>query len=205
MEQSIFNLSKIQFPVKFTFKVTTLANDFVAKDANDQTIAYVRSKLFRFKEDVNVYEDETRSILKYNIKANQWIDWSATYIFTDASGNDVGRVMRKGAKSLWKAHYEIYDENQQQDLLIKENNGWIKVGDAVLSEIPILGMLTGYFLNPSYTVSRPDGTPVIHLKKDASFFGRRFTLTKLNEFEKGEEERVILGLMMMILLERRRG
>jgi hypothetical protein len=30
-------------------------------------------------------------------------------------------------------------------------------------------------------------------------------MEKLAEFERGEEERVLLGLMMMILLERQRG
>jgi len=30
-------------------------------------------------------------------------------------------------------------------------------------------------------------------------------IEKLEEFDKGEEERILLGLMMMILLERRRG
>jgi len=59
--------------------------------------------------------------------------------------------------------------------------------------------------NPSYIVSRPDGTQVVRLQKQPSFFGRRFVVTQFGPFEQGEEVRILLGLMMMILLERRRG
>jgi hypothetical protein len=35
--------------------------------------------------------------------------------------------------------------------------------------------------------------------------GRKFKVEKSGDFEDGEEDRIVLGLMMMILLERRRG
>ena len=198
-------MNNIQFPVSLNFKITTLANDFTATDANGNTIAYVKQKMFKFVEDVSVFNDQSKSQLNYSIKANKWLDFSAAYNFTNATGTELGKIVRKGWASIWKARYEIYDENQQQDLLIQEENGWIKVFDALLTEIPFVGLLTGYFFNPSYIVTRPDGTQVVRLKKEASFFGRKFSVNKLGEFEKGEEERIILGLTMMILLERRRG
>ncbi len=198
-------MKNIQFPLTLSFKISTLANDFVARDANNMTVAYVKQKMFKFVEDVSVFSDDSKTNLLYNIKANKWLDFSASYNFTNNTGMELGRIVRKGWSSIWKARYEIYDENQQQDLLIQEENGWIKVLDALMFEIPLLGLLSGYFLNPSYMVTRPDGTPVIRLKKEASFFGRNFSVNKLTEFQKGEEERIVLGLMMMILLERRRG
>lgn len=72
-------------------------------------------------------------------------------------------------------------------------------------EIPILGIISGYFFNPSYIVARPDGTILARLKKEPSFWGRKFSLNTLSKFEKGEEERLVLGLMMMILFRRSRG
>ncbi len=198
-------MTNLQFPLNFTFKISTLTNDFIAKDATGNYLGFVRQKMLKLVDEVQVFTDETRSALKYTIKANKWIDFSATYTFTNAQGKEVGRIARKGWASMWKAHYEIFDENQQPDLVVREENGWVKVADAVLREIPLLGILTGYLFNPAYIVSRPDGTLVVRLKKEASFFGRRFTVSKINEFEQGEEERIVLGLMMMILLERRRG
>jgi hypothetical protein len=198
-------LKNLSFPLTFTFKISTFSNDFIVEDANGKVIHFVRQKLFKFIEEVQVFNNESKSQALYTIKANKWIDFSAAYIFTDARGLEIGRVARKGWASIWKARYEIYDENRVQDLFISEENGWIKVGDAVLGEIPLLGIFTGYLFNPAYLVTRPDGTQVAKLKKEPSFFGRRFTVSKVADFQQGEEERLVLSLMMMILLERRRG
>jgi uncharacterized protein YxjI len=198
-------MNLLQFPLDLTFKITTLSNDFVAQDANGQTVAYVRQKMLKLIEEVQVFSDESRSELIYTIKANKWIDFSASYAFTGRNGNDLGRIARKGWASLWKANYDIFDENQMKDLHVREENPWSKVFDSLLCEVPVVNLLTGYFFHPSYSVTRPDGTKVARLRKVASFFGRRFVIEKLDEFESGEEERILLGLMMMILLERSRG
>jgi hypothetical protein len=161
--------------------------------------------MLKLKEEVQVFSNESRSELRYVIKADRWLDFTATYTFTDSRGYELGKIARKGWASLWKAHYEILDERQQQDLLIREENPWAKVFDSMLGEVPVLGMLTGYLFHPAYIVTRPDGTLVARLTKEPSFFGRRFTIHKLTGFETGEEQRILLGLMMLILLERNRG
>jgi uncharacterized protein YxjI len=198
-------MNNLRFPLQLVFKISTFSNDFTVRDANGETTAYVKQKMFKLIESIDVFTDESQKTKQYNIKANQWLDFSAAYIFRNSEGNEIGSVARKGWASIWKARYEVFDENKKADLLIQEENGWVKVLDALLGEIPILGMFTGYFFNPSYSVARPDGTLVARLKKDASFFGRKFSVQNLAAFEAGEEERIVLSLMMMILLERRRG
>jgi len=198
-------MDTLNYPLNFKFKIGTLSNDFTAKDANDQTIAYVRQKLFKLKEKVVVFSDETKATEKYHIKANKWLDFNTAYNFTNTEGDNLGKVARKGWKSLWKAKYELYDEADQQDLVLQEENPWVKVMDAVLLEVPLLNLLSGYLFNPKYTIKRPDGTLVARVSKQKSFFGRKFTIDKLAEFENGEELRILLGSMMMLLLERRRG
>ena len=198
-------LEQNNYPIQFKFRITTLHNDFTATDALGNTLAFVKQKLFKFKEHVKVFADVSQAELKYEIRASQWLDFNASYAFTNAEGKNMGRIVRKGWRSLWKASYLIYDENDQQDLVIQEKNAWVKVWDGLLGEIPIVGMFTGYLFNPSYLLARPDGTLVCSFKKESSFFGRNFTLHKEAAFEAGEEERILLGLMMMVLLERRRG
>lgn len=198
-------MNSMQFPLQLTFKVTTLSNDFVATDATGNTIAYVRQKMLRLLEEVQVFNNESRSELNYTIRANRWLDFNSTYTFTNRMGYEVGRIVRKGWASLWKAHYEIFDEKQQSDLIIREENPWAKIFDSMLGEIPLLGILSGYLFHPSYIVTRPNGSEVVRLTKQPSFWGRKFTVDKLSNFESGEEERIVLGLMMMILLERQRG
>lgn len=204
MEQTDL-LEQNYYPLSFKFRVTTLHNDFTATDALGNTRAYVKQKLFKLKEHVSVFADDSQTELKYEIRANKWLDFNTTYSFTTADGKQIGRVARKGWRSIWKASYEIYDENDQQDLVIQEKSAWVKVWDSLLSEVPLLGIFTGYFFNPSYTLTRPDGTLVCLFKKEASFLGRQFTLHQEAKFEKGEEERILLSMMMMVLLERRRG
>lgn len=193
------------YPLKFQFKISTFSNDFVAKDNEGQTIAYVRQKLFKLKEKVIVYNDESKSKEIFHINADKWLDFNTVYNFSSADGVELGKVARKGWASLWKAKYELYDEQGQQDLIIEEDNPWTKFWDGLLMEVPVLNFFTGYFFNPTYSVKRPDGTVVGKFSKEKSFFGRRFTYDKLEDYEKGEELRALLGLMMMVLLERRRG
>lgn len=195
----------MQFPLNFTFKITTISNDFRVNDATGAEVAFVRQKLFKLKEEVQVFNDESRSQLIFTVKANKWLDFSASYVFYDNQQRELGRIVRRGWKSLWKSSYDIYDENQKQDFSVNEENPLIKVFDGLFGDIPILGMFTGYFFNPTYLVTRPDGTAIARLSKEKSFFGRRFSVDKLAEFETGEENRLLLGLMMMILLERQRG
>jgi hypothetical protein len=198
-------MNSLQFPLDLTFKIGTLSNDFVIKDANEMTVGYVRQKMMKLVEEVQVYTDESRSELNYTIRANKWLDFSASYAFIDKNGREIGRVARKGWASLWKANYDIFDESQMKTLFVREENPWAKVMDSVMSEIPVLNFFTGYFFHPTYAVSRQDGTKVVRLSKVSSFFSRRFVIDKLVSLEKGEEERIVLGLMMLILLERRRG
>ena len=77
----------------------------------------------------------------------------------------------------------------------------------MFGEIPILGMFTGYFFNPSYKVTKlgNEDEILVRLKKLPSFLGKEFEVTALKELDADDDQRIILGLMMMILLERRRG
>lgn len=193
------------YPLNFQFKVTSLANDFNVKDANGNSLAYVRQKMFKLKEAISVFSNENRSELLYKINADRIIDFNASYSFTNADEEIIGRIGRKGAKSILKAHYEIFNKDNKQEFVINEENPWAKVGDAVLGEIPVVGMFTGYFCNPRYAVKRVDGTIIARLSKEASFMGRKFKLEKLSELNEGEGERMVLAIMMMSLLERRRG
>ncbi|MEM5564563.1 hypothetical protein WNY78_05590 [Psychroserpens sp. AS72] len=198
-------MKDLNFPISFTFNVTTLSNDFTAKDASGKTIAYVRQKMFKLKEAISIYDNTNKTNLTHTIKADQWIDFSAAYSFKNAQGKEIGKIARKGWASIWKAHYELIDQHQNLQYHIREDNAWVKVMDNMLGNIPILGGFTGYLFNPSYTVTDLNGQAICQLKKEPSFFGRKFKLSKLKPIDNDDDERIILGFMMMVLLERRRG
>lgn len=81
---------------------------------------------------------------------------------------------------------------------------WVKVMDSILGGIPDLSMLTRYLFNPTYLLNDTSGNIIVKMKKKPSFFGSDFELLKVGEMD-SDDDRIILGLMMMVLLERRRG
>ncbi len=199
-------LQNLNYPLDFKFKITTLSSDFNITDKNGNYVAYVRQKMFKLKEDVIIFNDETRSRELFRIQANQWIDFNASYSITDLeNGKTFGRLARKGMRSLWKSYYDVLDENNALKFQISEDNAWVKVLDGFIGEIPIVGMFTGYFLNPSYTVKDSAGKEYFRLKKMPSLIGRRFQLDRLIDIDDEDESLVVLSLLMMVLLERERG
>jgi hypothetical protein len=198
-------MKDIEFPVKFQFKISTFSNDFTATDATGDIVAYVKQKMFKLKEDINIYADESKQRINYTIRADRWLDFSAAYSFYDADGTEIGKIVRKGWRSFWKAEYQIIDQFEKEQYTVREEKGWVKVVDSLMGEIPFLGLLTGYFFNPTYLLKNMEGKEIVRLSKEASFFGRNFELTKLSEIDNDDDDRIMLGLMMMILLERRRG
>ncbi len=195
----------MNYPLNLSFKLLALASQIYIRDANGQLIGYVKQKLFKLKEDINIFADEQQTQHLFNIKADRVIDFSARYNFTDAQGRGLGSIKRKGMRSIFKAHYLIFDENESQIMEVHEESGWVKVFDALLGEVPILGMFTGYFFNPSYMVTRMDGSQVARLKKQPAFMEGIFSLEPLVQVAGDEESRLLLSILTMTLLERMRG
>jgi hypothetical protein len=106
---------------------------------------------------------------------------------------------------MWKAEYDFVDQKDQPQYKVQEANAWVRIADSILGGIPVIGVFTGYLFNPTYNVTNKAGQIVVKLKKMPSFFGKEFELTKFADIDEDDKERVMLGLMMMILLERRRG
>lgn len=194
----------MQYPLELTFKLWALAPQISVADSQSNLVFYVKQKLFKLKEAITIFADEERTRPLYYIKADRIIDFSARYDFTDSNGNYVGAVKRRGLKSLWKARYDIFD-GEATNLNIQEQNPWVKVADALLAEIPILGLFTGYVFNPVYLVSRTDGTVVMRLEKIPTFLSRKFIIKPVDQLSDREEQQVLLSLIMMLLLERHRG
>jgi uncharacterized protein YxjI len=195
----------MNYPLKLSFKLIAIASQIYIRDANGELLGYVKQKLLKLKEDINVFADEQQTQHLYNIKADRVLDFSAKYNFTDFRGSVIGGIKRKGMRSIFKAHYEIFDPSGVQSMEIHEESAWVKVIDAVVGELPIIGMFTGYFFNPAYIVSRADGTAIARLQKQPAFFEGVFELQKLAELSEDEEARVLLSVLTMTLLERGRG
>jgi hypothetical protein len=194
----------MNYPLHISFKILALARQLAVTDASGSLVFYVKQKAFKLKESVTVFADATQTQPLYSINANKILDFSASYQFADTQGTPIGSVRRQGMKSLWKAHYDVFD-GESPVMVIKEENAWTKVLDALLGEIPVVGMFTGYLFHPAYLVTRPDGAVVMRLEKQPAFFEGKFIVQKHAELNQTEETRALLSLIMMVLLERSRG
>ena len=194
----------MQYPLNLSFKLLTFGQRIVATDASNNVVMFIKQKMFKLKEKVEVYNDQQQSQLIFRIEADRILDFSANYSFTDAAGNEWGSVRRKGMRSLWAAHYEIIQDGIV-DMEIREESPMKKVLESILGEIPVVGLIAVYFLNPSYIVSRPDGAPLLKLTKKPAIFEGKFVLEKLGEMPEDDELRSLLAILMLVLLERARG
>ncbi len=195
----------MNYPLQLSFKLLAIASQIYIRDANGNLLGYVKQKLFKFKENIDVFADEGQTQHLFNIKADRVLDFSAGYNLTSANGQTIGSVKRRGMRSIFKANYEVYGGSGSQVMQINEENGWIKVVDGLLGEVPLLGMFTGYFFNPSYIVSRLDNAPVARLQKQPAFFEGVFRLELLGPVSNDEETLLLLSVLTMTLLERSRG
>ena len=195
----------MNYPVDFTFKLLALASQIYVRDGNGNLIGYVKQKLFKLKEDINVFADEGQTKQLFNIKADRIIDFSANYRFSDSSGRHLGNIKRQGMRSIWKASYDIFNASGQQVLKIHEESAWVKVLDALIGELPVVGMFTGYLFNPAYLIERMDGTVLMRLAKQPAFFEGKFQLSPQGQATQEEETLALLGALTMTLLERMKG
>ncbi len=194
----------MNFPLEIKFKLLALAQQLSITDAGGALVFYVRQKAFKLREAITVFADTEQTRPLYRIDAEKILDFSGRYNFTDTEGRHLGSIRRQGMRSIWRAHYDIYD-GQQIVLTVREESAWTKVFDSLFGELPIVGMFSGYLFHPAYIVTRPEGSAVLRMRKEPAFFEGRFTVEKLGVLGEEEELRATLGLIMMILLERARG
>jgi hypothetical protein len=194
----------LNYPLTFSFKIVAFNPQVKVTDASGQTVLYVKQKALALKEDVKIFADEGQQRQLYQLKANKIIDFSAQYNITSATGQPMGAVKRQGMRSMFKATYNIVDVSGGEAGLIHEENGWVKVADALLGELPFVGILSGYFFNPAYLVDYR-GQTALYLKKQPAFLEGRFTVEKRGSFSDADEGLLLSSIVMALMLERTRG
>ncbi len=118
-------------------QVFALAGKFRVYDPSENLVLFSEQKMFRLREDIRVYSDESKSQEVLTIKARQIIDFSAAYDVMDSmTGEKVGVLRRKGWRSLLRDEWEVLDASDQLRGLLFEDS----VGLALLRRL-LLGSL----------------------------------------------------------------
>jgi uncharacterized protein YxjI len=95
-------------------KVLAIAPQFQIFDEQGGLLLYCRQKIFKLKEDIRVYADDSQTHEILTIKARSIIDFSASYDVFDAQQRvQVGALRRRGLRSILRDTWEILDANDQ--------------------------------------------------------------------------------------------
>ena len=201
-------LSNAVYPLFVSFKILAFAPQLQITDSEGRSLVYVKQKLFKFKEKVELFTDKSKSTQLGTIKANKVLDWSARYFFESNNGAEIGSVGRKGMRSIWKASYETFNPGENTpDYSITEENPISKIFDSLVGEIPIIGMLSSYLFNPKYLATqKTSGEGVMRVTKKPALWEGKFQIDKLSQTLTPQQElNLIFSFIMLLLLERSRG
>lgn len=201
-----------QYPLDLRFKLIALAPRIIVTDASGQEVLFVSQKVFKLKEDIRVFTNQSKDQEVFRINAEKVFDFNTRYNFHNSSNDaHLGSVKAKGWRSIWRATYHIDEPSEQQTHYIKEDNPWVKIWDALFTEIPFVNLFAGYVFHPSYTCYKgtdreDESQPVMQLKKESAFFEGRYKIELLDpDITRIEEARALLSFMLMVQFMRRRG
>jgi uncharacterized protein YxjI len=198
----------ILYPLTATFRFFALSPEIQVRDANDQLLLQVKQKLLSLREDTTVFADLEKTVALYRMKADRVIGFRAVHHITRLADNMViGAVRAAGLRSIWQARYSITDGQDQVVLNVREENPWIKVIDALVDEIPLVGPLISMFINPRYLMEDSNGVLQYRITKKRSFVGRNFLLEQIGQDNRPDldERLVALALIQVVFLERNSG
>lgn len=95
-------------------QVFALTGKFRYYDPQGNLVMFSEQKMFRLREDIRVFSDESKSQEVLQIEARQIIDFSAAYDVIDCAYNQkVGVLRRRGMRSILRDEWEVLDANDQ--------------------------------------------------------------------------------------------
>ncbi len=105
--------SIFQFPTYVLKRqAIALTGKFRFYDPAGRLVMFSEQKMFRLREDIRVFSDESKSQEVLSIQARQILDFSAAYDVVDSAYNQkVGVLRRRGLQSLLRDEWEVLDAN----------------------------------------------------------------------------------------------
>ncbi|MDO9537911.1 MAG: hypothetical protein Q7J68_06295 [Thermoplasmata archaeon] len=91
-------------------KVLTLWNKYWIEDQQGNILGFSKMKMFKLKEDIRIYTDESMTNELFSIQQQQILDIWGTFAVMDTQDCILGYIKRKAlASSFVRDEYEVYD------------------------------------------------------------------------------------------------
>lgn len=205
----------LSYPLQVKMPIFTLSPELHLEDSRGQNLLTFKQKIWTLREATMVFADKAKRQPLYTLQADRVIGFGAKHFIRRMDGTLIGVFENDGLRSLWRARYWVKDAQGNPIYHAAEENPWISLIDglfSLLDEIPIVGLFTGligmafsYFINPSYLLKDSYGNLRYRIRKQRSFFERRFLLEPIEAVPEEWEEFTLLALMRLVQLERRQG
>jgi len=179
-------------------KVFDIAPKFMFYDPQGTQIGFLKQKLFKLKEDIRLYTDESMTQELLLIKARSIIDFSAAYDVTDPQTQQkVGALKRKGMKSIIRDEWLILDAADREIGLLQEDSSAL----ALFRRLIDLGSL----IPQSFTFSM-DGQPIGEAKQNFNPFVRKLNVDMTRDPGRKLDRRLVAAAVVLLLaIEGRQG
>ena len=104
-------------------QVFALTGKFRLYDPQGRLVMFSEQKMFRLREDIRVYADESKSRELLYIQARQILDFSAAYDVIDSQSRmKIGVLRRKGLKSIVQDEWELLNASDQPVGILHEDS-----------------------------------------------------------------------------------
>ena len=159
-----------------------------------QPFCFVRQKMFKFKEDIRFYVDESRSVELMRIKARQRFDPRARYDVTAADGSKIGEIQKVFGSSLLRSTYRIYDATGQESATARERSLLVALFRRIVGFIPYVENVADWLPIPYDFVFSRDGTELGHHRRILWKFRDVYAIDLSGDQGRTVDRRLILAI-----------
>lgn len=175
-------------------KIFSLVPQFRFLDSNGNILAFLRKKVFTWRDEIRVYTDETQTMELLYIKARKIIDWGTAFDVIDSiNQHKVGALKRRAWKSLLRKEWTILDANDQEIGKFQEDSLFLATVRRYLTNI----------IPQSYSFEI-GGQPVGTVKQNWNFFAPKMEVDfSLDPGKKLDRRLAAAAVVLLMAVERR--
>jgi hypothetical protein len=170
-------------------KVFDIAPAFFFYDMQGNKIGFLKQKLFKLKEDIRLYTDESMSQELLTVKARSILDFSTAYDVVDSRDQaKVGALKRKGWKSMVQDEWIIMDAADQDIGRIHEDSMTMALLRRFLSN-----------LIPQHYVFEVGGQPIGSAKQHFNPFVLKMDVDVRQDSGRKLDRRLVAAAVVLLL------
>lgn len=166
----------------------TLGRQYRVFAPDGAMVAYCKQKMFRLKEDIRFFADESQQQEVLHLRATKVLDFNANFEVVDPfDGRVIGFLRRKGWRSLLRDKWMAYDAQERLVCELSEDS-WVV---AILLRRWLLS-----FWPHHYVARRQEdqGDVLAEIKERWQIFGDTYDLTIHHDID----PRLLLGLTILV-------